>query len=260
MTSLGRMVEAKLFYNCGAGCFSNSPQTPATTKDSLRMADKENISVDTTRKTSKDIIEIVINHWMRTTCNMKLIADILKIMLEFSPELFKDEFDASIGHSNITFRDEGKTASFSGWDSDEENEDLSVYGTYHAKSGGKYHWKFQSSGYVRPIIGITEISTRGHCRWWYYSINGYGYSGHGYPGSCVYHNEQRKAYGNGSGVIEVTLDLKCNNNQLSYVINGKDYGKAFDVSSDCEYKCGVQISSRGGSGRGSVKLLSFHVE
>ena len=49
----------------------------------------------------------------------------------------------------------------------------------------------------------------------------------------------------GTNEIEMVLDL--NKGELKYIINGHDYGKAFDVATGCSYRAAINLSQIGDS-------------
>ena len=86
--------------------------------------------------------------------------------------------------------------------------------------------------------------------WWGRSW-GYSY----YQHASVWHNRMDESYGKQlekGDIVGVCLDLK-ENYDLSYSVNGTEYGKAFNVAKDKTYKFAI------GFYQGKVTLLSFEI-
>ena len=201
--------------------------------------------------TSKPVREFVISYWYRTTTasfESFSIEDIIKIIIEYGQPI--EKFVASTVHQQLIIENEGRILR----DHKNSGSQLSGFGSFTAKPESKCHWRVKIvNDRTSTNIGIIEASKYAENKstgWWWckfgFSLfhNGKIYS------SGVVREYQADTYHKGD-IIDVWLDLK-DNFDLSFGKNGKEYGKAFDVKHDTDYKLAVSLM------RGVVlELVSF---
>ena len=192
---------------------------------------------------------LIINHWIRILKSPSISTDdIAKLIIDFGNDY--EAFDPKISSKDIKFSEDNLTIS------KRKGFGRSAYGTIHAISGGKYHWKLKMiEECPLSYIGLIEAD---HCapdqRHW---IDGFSY----YYGGGIYEYGMKtdcKDIGAGAGdIVEMYLDLR-DENTLKYMLNGQDLGTIpCDTGSN---KNVIYKLAFGFYNSGRVSLMSFESE
>ena len=215
---------------------------------------------------SVEISSLLIDYWFRILlCVTFSIDDISKIISQFAEE--HEEFDASLTHPRINIADDNQTISIkiSQTDSGQRFYRFSAFGAIVAVPGRKYHWKLQTKKkylkFGNILIGVIEAE---QCKdtqlgsWWGEKF-GYVYGPRG-----ILYNGSSKIFGYGNGkkyatgdCFDIWLDLK-DGNSLSFGKNDGNFGKAFDMRPDTNYRLGVGM--RGYNFECELSIVSFEVD
>ena len=203
---------------------------------------------------------MIIEYWYRTIfAGKNSIQFVSAIVTQYGKEC--DIFDRSLSHEALSIEDDGSTLAANRYISSR----FSGFGTIIARPGRKYHWKLkivQKSGYNNHldnnfgVIEATKCAESNNYYWWSsYGQSNYGYSyysdGDKYPGP--------ERYGEGhqvGDIIDVCLNLKDKNPYLEFAKNDKQFGKAFDLKEDTEYRLGVSLYTT----HSCITLISFDVD
>ena len=135
------------------------------------------------------------------------------------------------------------------------NNNSYLLNTALTQNGGIHAWKFrQNAVNWNDSIGISKISSLNlvgdldkdgqYC----FMLSGHLLESHK---ELTYGDAYGEAYKTNS-IIEMILD--CNNKSLRWIINNKDYGKAFDIE-DGSYRAVVSLYNDGGGCM--VELISY---
>ena len=201
---------------------------------------------------------LIIECWFRKllSCSFS-IDDIAKIVLEYAKEF--ELFDKDLIHSDLKVDDEYRTISNS-----KMSFGKNAFGTNIAVTGYKYHWKVKIekdiSGHS-PYINIGIIEADRACEWlsggWWRKTFGYSYfkSGTIWNGKLPLGSVGSRRYGQehyADDIIDMWLDLK-DNNDLSFGKNGKNYGHAFDIPLDKEYRFALNVKD----GKVTIECFEF---
>ena len=199
--------------------------------------------------------EMVVEYWFRKLMALEMsIEDIIKIIVEFGNKY--ERFDESLVHNALTV-DERQDIVSGYQDPEKDGDRYSAFGTIIADRDAKYHWMLQilEMGDESVNIGIIEQdeAEKNLEEYWWGEDFGYSYyqDGQIYCSSFFTGEDYGEALQCGD-IVHIWLDLK-ENNDLSFCINDKQFGKAFDIDPG-QYRLGVSLK------KGKIKLILLEIE
>ena len=202
--------------------------------------------------TSPELRQIIIEYWSRIFLCLSIhIQDIAKIMVEYGDET--EEFVPSISSKEMKFDNSNLTVYYHG---NGDGEWVNAYGMIEAYPGCTYHWKLKLiEEDTEPNIGIIESTKHKESAstdngWWNES---FGYSL--FQDGDIYHHEHWGPYAVAIGkndIVDIFLDLK-ENYEISFAVNDKKYGKAYDVNKETNYRLAIGLYN------GKISLISFEI-
>ena len=215
---------------------------------------------------SKQERMLIFEYWFRVLVGYDItIKSISQIASDFGDKY--EILDKSLSSEYFTI--ENDTLAF--MKGSEYGGDMSVFGAIAADSGYAYHWKVklfknpdEKEDYFFINIGIIEADKTEEYKdgnWWstagisYFSCGGGIFQFDQATQKSKHHSYGKDFSADSKDVIvDIWLDMK-DKYELSFGINGKNFGKAADVKDSLTYRLGVNMCDQ--STR--IELLSFEL-
>ena len=196
-----------------------------------------------------------VHGWIRRKQEMLKVGNIPAIVNAICILYFRDfeQFDKQLTHPNLEADDEYKilTNPSGRWF-------VNSFGTNICMEGRKYHWriKIEQVDSSQPLffnVGIIlSDKAKDFLNGSWFEDFGYSYFHLGY----LFHAASPRPYGRQhqqGDIIDVYLDLK-HENTLCYGHNHENYGKAFDIDPEKQYRFALNL------GGGKATIDGFEVE
>ena len=187
---------------------------------------------------------LIIAYWFRILISESIgIDNISSIISNFAEEY--EHFESSLVHEEIMIEDEGETLLNK---PEISHSRRSAFGSIIAKPGNKYHWKVHVvSGCSSINIGVIEADEahKNVDKYWWNQGYGYSYFQVGLLFNGYLDENDDPSYGgyiSDDDIIDVWLDLK-DHYQLSFAKNDENYGKAFDMKQNMDYRFSVGFAT-----------------